>query len=256
MRFVRSSGWRPDGGHRSDYCMRGQANGDQEQNSSRRRSATSVTRAALASTSARRGSASWRPTRPSPRRSRRTWSPTSAFRSARFEVAERARPGRRRPHAHVGPRRSRAKLSQSRVSRLVTELERSGLIERQACPTDSRVVWATITPDGRDLLARVQDEHHTAIEQTFFKGLTAAEVKQLAELWPRVIAAAQSTVLTDGLTTIIASHDVVAVGRVAGRRGHADRAEEDADRNQRGDQQVVDAVVRRVRPSAGRCLMT
>src|SRR5439155_22852860 len=44
----------------------------------------------------------------------------------------------------------RARLSPSRVSRLVTELEHRGLLERRTCESDSRVVYAAITDDGRE----------------------------------------------------------------------------------------------------------
>lgn len=81
-------------------------------------------------------------------------------------------------------------LSQSRVSRLVTELERQGLLERRSCETDSRVVYAAITAKGRELIREVGDRHFEGVEQYFFKGLTEAQVKQLAALWPRVIDSA------------------------------------------------------------------
>lgn len=80
-----------------------------------------------------------------------------------------------------------ALLSQSRVSRLVTELESSGLMDRQSCPTDSRVVYAAITDNGRELLRRVEDRHFESIDARFFDPLKQSEIKQLAALWPRVI---------------------------------------------------------------------
>lgn len=43
-------------------------------------------------------------------------------------------------------------LSKAAVTRLVDRLEARALVERFPCPEDRRVVWAAITPDGRDKL--------------------------------------------------------------------------------------------------------
>jgi DNA-binding MarR family transcriptional regulator len=82
-----------------------------------------------------------------------------------------------------------AMLSPSRVSRLVTELERRGLLERQSCPSDSRVVYAVITDEGRMLLDEMQALHSEGIERRFFSALTDQQIAQLGELWPRVLRA-------------------------------------------------------------------
>src|ERR1700681_4808206 len=52
-----------------------------------------------------------------------------------------------------------ALLSQSRVSRLVDQLEARGLVERSSCPSDSRSVYATITEQGRTLTNRALGQH-------------------------------------------------------------------------------------------------
>jgi DNA-binding MarR family transcriptional regulator len=83
----------------------------------------------------------------------------------------------------------RAMLSPSRVSRLVTELERRGLLERRSCPSDSRVVYAAITDEGRELLTRMQELHFEGIERRFFGPLSDEQVEQLGELWPRILRA-------------------------------------------------------------------
>jgi len=82
-----------------------------------------------------------------------------------------------------------AMLSPSRVSRLVTELERRGLLERRSCPNDSRVVYAEITDEGRTLLAEMQALHSEGIERRFFSALSEEQISQLGELWPRVLRA-------------------------------------------------------------------
>jgi DNA-binding MarR family transcriptional regulator len=81
-------------------------------------------------------------------------------------------------------------LSQSRISRLCTELESRGLLERKSCSSDSRVVHVQLTESGQELLNRVVERHFEGVDQHFFGDLDEREVKQLAALWPRVIEAA------------------------------------------------------------------
>lgn len=85
-----------------------------------------------------------------------------------------------------------AMLSPSRVSRLVTELERRGLLERRSCESDSRVVYAAITDQGSQLLEQVQALHFEGIERRFFSALTDDQIEQLGELWPRILRASAS----------------------------------------------------------------
>jgi DNA-binding MarR family transcriptional regulator len=80
-------------------------------------------------------------------------------------------------------------LSPSRISRVVTELERRGLLRRTSCPEDSRVTYAVITDAGRELVAKVQELHFEGIERRFFSGLTERQIGELGELWPRVLEA-------------------------------------------------------------------
>jgi DNA-binding MarR family transcriptional regulator len=82
------------------------------------------------------------------------------------------------------------RLSQSRISRLVTELEQRGLMCRRGCEKDTRVVYAAITSEGRALVERVEQMHSEAIERRFFGRLSEKEVGHLAGLWERVIETA------------------------------------------------------------------
>jgi DNA-binding MarR family transcriptional regulator len=82
-----------------------------------------------------------------------------------------------------------AMLSPSRISRLVTELQRRGLMDRRPCSTDTRVVYAAITDEGRALLDRVLELHLEGVERRFFSRLSGEQISQLAELWPRVLEA-------------------------------------------------------------------
>jgi DNA-binding MarR family transcriptional regulator len=78
-------------------------------------------------------------------------------------------------------------LSPSGVSRLVERLEREGLVERRPGDTDSRVVRATITGRGLDMLAVATPTHLNGVRERFLGGLSPTQVKQLAAIWRRVM---------------------------------------------------------------------
>ena len=78
-------------------------------------------------------------------------------------------------------------LSQSRISRLVDQLVREGLVERRSCPSDSRVVYACITEQGRELLDQAEATHTAGVEQRFLSRLSDAERRQLADIWRRIL---------------------------------------------------------------------
>jgi DNA-binding MarR family transcriptional regulator len=41
------------------------------------------------------------------------------------------------------------------ITRLIDRLEQAGLVQRERCTEDRRVVWVTITPNGEELLVRL-----------------------------------------------------------------------------------------------------
>jgi DNA-binding MarR family transcriptional regulator len=79
-----------------------------------------------------------------------------------------------------------AMLSQSRVSRLVDQLALRGMVAREACATDSRVVQVVITPAGRELMREAQTTHFDGVEERFFKRLTCDEIDQLASIFAKL----------------------------------------------------------------------
>lgn len=79
-----------------------------------------------------------------------------------------------------------AQLSPSRASRLVTQLERDGYIERRSCETDSRVVYAALTATGLEYLGDVHQTYVEMVEQRFFGQLSVSEIKTLARVWGRL----------------------------------------------------------------------
>ncbi len=58
-------------------------------------------------------------------------------------------------------------LSASGVTRVVDRLERDRLVERQACPSDRRSLYAAITRSGRDRIAAILPGHVALIEEWF-----------------------------------------------------------------------------------------
>lgn len=78
-------------------------------------------------------------------------------------------------------------LSQSRVSRLVADLERRGLVERSQLDADRRGVVVAITPEGLDLFRRAQETHLADLEARFFGRLSPEELEQLTELTSRIV---------------------------------------------------------------------
>ncbi len=80
-------------------------------------------------------------------------------------------------------------LSQSRVSRIVDSLELRGLVERTSCPSDSRGVFALITPAGRELASKALRWHWAQVRERFFDPLTPGQVAQLGAVWDAILRA-------------------------------------------------------------------
>ena len=83
----------------------------------------------------------------------------------------------------------RVVLSRTRVSRLVDELEHRGLVTRQPDPTDGRVTYAVITPDGRKVLRSAAPVYRRGIQEHFTRHLTEDEQHVIAAGLGRVVAA-------------------------------------------------------------------
>lgn len=92
-------------------------------------------------------------------------------------------------HLRMSALAERSGLSLSRVSRVVDVLERRGLAERRSCPSDSRVVHATVTEAGGTLVAQAQDTFFEVVEERFLGRLTCDEVVLLGSIFGRLVAA-------------------------------------------------------------------
>lgn len=85
--------------------------------------------------------------------------------------------------------RRRTPLSQSRVSRMVAGLESDGLVTRSTDPTDTRAVDVTITERGVASFKAAQDRHLRDLDHYLFSRLTEAEIRQLAAITTKILAA-------------------------------------------------------------------
>jgi DNA-binding MarR family transcriptional regulator len=95
-------------------------------------------------------------------------------------------PGRRLRMSELG---ARAVLSRERVSRVVTELERAGLVVREANPDDGRSWFAAVTPSGRSRLRAAAPVYLAGIQEHVGRHLSDAEARAVTRALGRVVAA-------------------------------------------------------------------
>src|SRR5215204_199226 len=83
----------------------------------------------------------------------------------------------------------RTVVSRTRVSRIVSELEEDGLVERATDPGDARASVATITPVGRQELRRAAPVYLAGIDAHFNRYLTSVQRTAVASALQRVVDA-------------------------------------------------------------------
>jgi DNA-binding MarR family transcriptional regulator len=84
---------------------------------------------------------------------------------------------------------ARVVLSRSRVSRVVDEMVRAGLVEKVPDPTDGRAAFAVITEVGRAALRRAAPGYLAGVEAHFLAHLTPEERATIATGLGRVLEA-------------------------------------------------------------------
>jgi DNA-binding MarR family transcriptional regulator len=92
-----------------------------------------------------------------------------------------------------------AVVSRTRVSRVVDELVRSGLVERIANPTDRRSAFARITPAGRARLRAAAPTYLAGIDRHFTSHLTQREAATVASALEKVLGAWRPHALRTGV---------------------------------------------------------
>jgi DNA-binding MarR family transcriptional regulator len=76
---------------------------------------------------------------------------------------------------------TQGQLTTSGVTRVVDRLERDGLVERTACPTDRRSSYAVLTKAGLTRLEEVLPGHVEVIERWFTGRLSCEQLNQLLD---------------------------------------------------------------------------
>ena len=89
----------------------------------------------------------------------------------------------------MGQLGSVAAVSRTRVSRVVDELVRAGLVAREPNPDDGRSAFAALTAAGRAALRKAAPTYVAAVQREFADHLTAREGEVLAGALRRVLAA-------------------------------------------------------------------
>ena len=74
---------------------------------------------------------------------------------------------------------------QSDITRLVDRLEKSGLVTRERCGEDRRVVWVTLTAAGKSIVKKL-DRPLVELHDRQFQHLSQRDLKTLNELLFRV----------------------------------------------------------------------
>ena len=82
-----------------------------------------------------------------------------------------------------------AAVSRTRVSRVVDELHRAGLVARQPNPDDGRSAFAVLTAEGRQVLRQAAPTYLAAVRRDFAAHLTTREGEVMARALRKVLAA-------------------------------------------------------------------
>ena len=85
-------------------------------------------------------------------------------------------------------------LTASGITRLLEGLERSGLVARELCDTDRRVVYARLTDAGAEKLREAGRTHVAGIESLFVGRYSDEELATLSSLLSRLPAAGNEDV--------------------------------------------------------------
>jgi DNA-binding MarR family transcriptional regulator len=82
----------------------------------------------------------------------------------------------------------RVVLTPSGITRLLHGLQLSGLVCKESCESDARVVYAKLTDKGAERLERASEMHLESIRELFFERFAPEELTVLAALLGRLHA--------------------------------------------------------------------
>ena len=78
-------------------------------------------------------------------------------------------------------------LTPSGITRVVTHLEKRGLVRREPDPADGRAAFAELTRPGLEALRRAQVIHHAAVRELYVGRLTPNELDRLTGLFEKAL---------------------------------------------------------------------
>lgn len=104
-----------------------------------------------------------------------------------FDVLEQLRsaPGQQLRMQELGERLA---MSASGLSRRVSRMEESGLVERRPCPDDKRGVLVVLTREGERRYRRALPVHLRGVERHFLRHIDSAEAETIEAAFTRVLA--------------------------------------------------------------------
>jgi DNA-binding MarR family transcriptional regulator len=77
-------------------------------------------------------------------------------------------------------------LTPSGITRLLDGLQRCGFVEKEACDSDARVVYAKLTDAGREKLKQATEDHVGSIRRLFGERLSEQELRMLCDFLDRL----------------------------------------------------------------------
>lgn len=83
---------------------------------------------------------------------------------------------------------ARANASLSRLSHVVTRLERRGWVERRPDPDDGRATLAVLTEPGRDQVVAAAPGHVATVRHFVFDALDAGDVARMEQVCDTIVA--------------------------------------------------------------------
>lgn len=83
---------------------------------------------------------------------------------------------------------ARTSASLSRLSHVVTKLQKRGWVERQPHPHDARVTIAHLTPEGMATIVGLAPDHVETVRDLFLDALSEQDVLDLARIGEKIVA--------------------------------------------------------------------
>lgn len=78
--------------------------------------------------------------------------------------------------------------SRSRLTHTVARLEKDGFVERVACPSDRRGVWAQLTSTGFELLEKAAPSHVASVRLALVDAVDPEDFRALGRVFSAVLA--------------------------------------------------------------------